>query len=119
MVLGFPFRMDNTGRIAYAEDGESLRALIEQVLFTAPGERPNRIDFGTPLMQLPFAAPNTEVISGVQFLVESALQQWLGDLIDVEAVQIDALPDGVLQVVVHYRARKTLERRSDAFEYRT
>ena len=61
-----------------------MRDLIEQVLFTAPGERVNRPDFGSGLLQLVFAPNSDELAAATQFLVQGALQQWLGDLIEVE-----------------------------------
>ena len=49
------------------------------MLFTAPGERVNRPDFGSGLLQLVFAPNSDELAGATQFLVQGALQQWLGD----------------------------------------
>ena len=84
--LDYPFHFDTRGRTAETGDDAHIRDLIEQVLFTAPGERVNRPTFGSGLMQLVFA-PNSDTLAATtQFLVQGALQQWLGDLIIVEAV---------------------------------
>jgi hypothetical protein len=82
MQIGHPLRTDGLGRIASVNEDEHVRDLIEQVLFTSPGERVNRPTFGTGILQFVFA-PNSEEVAGtLQFLIEGALTQWLGDLIE-------------------------------------
>ena len=80
--------------------------MIEQVLFTSPGERVNRPTFGSGIMQLVFEPNSEELITTTQYLVQSALQQWLGDLIEVNAVTV-ASSDAGLSVTVQYRIRRT------------
>ena len=86
-----------TARTARTDRAGYLRDLIEQVLFTAPGERVNRPDFGAGVGQLVFAPTGPEVAATTQMLVHGALQQWLGDLIDVAGVQVSAV-DSTLTV---------------------
>jgi phage baseplate assembly protein W len=114
MQLGYPFQIDSRGRTAAAGDDRHLRDLIEQLLFTAPGERPNRPSFGTGLMQLVFAPNSDELATATQFLVQSALQQWLGELILVEAVQVENR-DSLLQVTVQYVDRRSQQRQLASF----
>ncbi len=52
--LDFPYRISATGRSATTGDADHVRDLIEQVLFTAPGERVMRPDFGSGLLALVF-----------------------------------------------------------------
>lgn len=99
--IDYPFHFDGRGRTAQAESSDYLRDLIEQVLLTAPGERVMRPAFGSGLMQLVFAAASPEVAATTQFLVQGALQQWLGDLISVESVDVQAR-DGALIISVQY-----------------
>jgi hypothetical protein len=76
--------------------------MIHQVLFTNPGERVNRPDFGCGLLQLVFM-PNSEALAAAtQFTVQGALQRWLGDVIQVERVEVTAV-DARLHVEVVYR----------------
>jgi hypothetical protein len=82
--------------------------MIEQVLFTSPGERVNRPDFGSGLMQLVFQPNSSELATTTQFLVQGALQQWLGELIEVIAVEVENI-DSKLQVIVQYTIRSTLQ----------
>jgi len=109
MQVDFPFTVDPRGRTTATTDAEHVRDLVEQVLFTAPGERVNRPSFGSGLLQLVFAPLSEELASATQFLVQGALQQWLGDLIQVEAVEVDAV-DATLAVRVVYTLRRTGER---------
>ena len=102
MPMGFPFSLDAAGRTRRATGDEWVRQALEQLLFTLPGERVNRPDFGTEIAQLVFAPATPELASATRFLVQGALQRWLGDRVLVEAVEVEA--DGaVLEVVVRYR----------------
>jgi uncharacterized protein len=109
MNVSFPLAFDSRGRTAAADDAKHVRDLIEQVLFTAPGERVNRPDFGSGLLQLVFAGNSTELATTTQFLVQGALQQWLGDLILVESIQVE-VDDATLRLTVQYLLRRSQER---------
>ncbi len=110
MQIDFPFHVDGRGRAATTDDEEHVRDLIEQVLFTSPGERVNRPTFGSGLMNLVFAPNSDELATATQFMVMGALQQWLGEIIQVEAVEI-AAEDAHLRVAVQYVVRRNQERR--------
>ena len=100
--LGFPVRLDSRGRTASATDEEYLRGLVEQVLFTRPGERVNRPDFGSGVDALVFAPVGDGPARATQALVQGALQRFLGDLLQVERVDVEAA-DSTLTVDVVYR----------------
>ena len=104
MHVDFPFHLDGRGRTAGTTDDDYLRDLVEQVLFTAPGERVNRPAFGSGVLQLVFAPNSDELATATEFLVQSALQQWLADLVEVQAVEVTA-EDSTLRVAVRFRAR--------------
>ena len=114
MNIDFPFHVDNRGRTAQAGDDKHIRDLIEQVLFTSPGERVNRPTFGCGLMQLVFQPNSNELATATQFLVQGALQQWLGDLIQVDDVQVES-QESSLHVTVLYTVRRTQERQVAQF----
>ncbi|MEO0078970.1 MAG: GPW/gp25 family protein [candidate division WOR-3 bacterium] len=114
MNISYPFHFDHRGRTAEASYHEHIRDMIEQVLFTNPGERVNRPDFGCGLMQLVFAPNSDELAAATQFLVQGALQQWLGDLIQVDAVKVRAV-EAELKVLVQYTIRLTQETRTAEF----
>ena len=76
-----------------------VRQLVEQVLFTSPGERVNLPDFGSGLLQLPFAPNSVEMAAATQFAVQAALQKWLSNYIKVQSVVASA-EEAVLTVTV-------------------
>jgi len=108
MNVDFPYHVDPRGRTAEADRDGHIRDMIEQALFTAPGERVNRPDFGTGLMQLVFAPNSDEVAATLQLLVRGALQQWLGDKIRVDEVLSESR-DATLSVTVRYTVLLTQE----------
>ena len=114
MNIDFPFHFDGRGRTASAGENEHIRDLIEQVLFTAPGERVNRPDFGSGLLRLVFAPNSDELAAATQFLVQGSLQQWLGDLIQVDEVQVEN-EDSALRVTVVYTIRRTQQQQVAQF----
>lgn len=109
MNLDYPYHFDGRNRTAEADDDDHIRDLIEQVLFTMPGERVNRPDFGSGVMQLVFAPNSPELAATTQFLIQGALQQWLGHLIVVESVAVESI-DGELRVMIVFVKRRTGER---------
>lgn len=113
--LDYPYGFDGRGRTAHTDRAGYLRDLIELVLLTTAGERVMRPDFGSGVRQLVFGAASPEVAATTQFLVQGALQQWLSDLIVVEAVQVDA-SDSSLIIEVRYLDRQTQTRQQARFD---
>lgn len=100
--LDFPFHFDASGRSAQTGVAEHVRDLVEQVLFTSPGERVMRPDFGSGLLALVFE-PNSDTLSATtQMLVQASLQQHLSHLIALQGVTVEH-EEGVLTVSVAYR----------------
>src|SRR5215813_459827 len=114
MNIDFPFSYDTLGRTASTGDDDHVRDMIEQLLFTNPGERVNRPDFGSGLLQLIFAPNSPELAAALQFTVQAALQQWLSDVIQVQALQVSS-EDSKLQVELKYLVLSTAEQRTDVF----
>lgn len=106
MNIDFPYHFDTHGRTAKVDYDAHIRDLIEQVLFTAPGERVNRPDFGSGLLRLVFAPNSDQLAATTQYLVQGSLQQYLGDLIQVDAVEVTN-EDSTLRVSVRYLVRQT------------
>lgn len=118
MNIDFPFKFDRTGRTATTNDDDHVRDMIEQFLFTNPGERVNRPDFGSGLLQLIFAPNSPELAAALQLTIQAGLQRWLGDVIEVQALDVTS-EESTLRVNVKYMVRRTQEARSDAFERST
>ena len=106
MNIDFPLHFDRRGRTAATDDNDHIRDMIEQLLFTNPGERVNRPDFGSGLLQMVHAPNSPELASALQFTMQAALQRYLGDLIDLQNLQVSAR-DSTLSVVVQYVVRRT------------
>ena len=115
MDVDFPYHLDGRGRTATTDPDDHVRDMVEQVLFTSPGERVNRPTFGAGLMQLVFAPTSPELAAAVQAMVQGSLQQWLGAHVSVDAVEAVS-EDSTLRVAVRYTIRATGERRETHFE---
>jgi Bacteriophage baseplate protein W len=112
--LDYPFHVDGAGRTATTDRHDHVRDLVEQLLFTRPGERVNRPDFGSGLMQLVFAPASAELAASLQFTVQAALQQYLAEWIVVEEVEVQT-EDSTLRVRVRYRLVDEAESRTEDF----
>jgi len=114
MNIDYPFHFDAQGRAAQTSDTDHVRDMIEQLLFTNPGERVNRPDFGSGLLQAIFAPNSPELATAMEYTTRAALQRWLGDVIEVHALQFTA-EESTLHVLLKYSIRQTGEQRSDSF----
>lgn len=112
--LDFPFHFDSRGRTALADQDKHIRDMIEQLIFTNPGERVNRPDFGSGVLQLIFAPNSPELAATVQFTMQAALQRWLGDVIEVRSLEVSAV-DSTLTIELVYAIHRTGEIQTAAF----
>lgn len=115
MEIAFPFYINKQGLVAGATYDDHIYQMIEQLIFTAPGERVNRPDFGCGLDRLVFAAGGDEMVTVTQSLVLGELQKWLGDVIRVEAVQVQ-MEESTLLVTIRYIVLNSGQRREDLFK---
>ena len=116
MQNAFPLRYDGLGKTASCSEEEHIQGLIEQVLFTSPWERVNRPTFGSGILKLLFAPNSDALASATNMTVQGALQQWLGDLISVESVEVRG-DDAVLNVTVQYTIRRSQQRQMALFSW--
>lgn len=110
--IRYPFAIDKSfGQLQEEHDYDRhVEQLILQVLFTNPGERINRPDFGCGLRRMVFA-PNSTVTAGLtQVMVIQSLEKWLGSHINVEEVKVTAL-DERLEVGITYILKVRQDRR--------
>ncbi|HLG14212.1 MAG TPA: GPW/gp25 family protein [Blastocatellia bacterium] len=118
MQIDYPLHFDSRGRTAETSEDEHIRDLIEQVLFTSPGERVNRPTFGSGVLQLIFAPNSDALAAATQMTVQGALQQWLCDWIQIEDVKVES-SDATLTVQVQYTIRRTGQRQVTQFSRAT
>jgi phage baseplate assembly protein W len=114
MHTDYPLHFDQRGRTAATTDDDYLRDLIELVLFTAPGERANRPTFGSGIRQLVFAPNSDALAAATQVAVQGALQQWLGDLIEAQAVDVSR-DDSTLHIEIRYLTRRDQRQQTASF----
>ncbi|MFY9720115.1 MAG: GPW/gp25 family protein [Candidatus Cybelea sp.] len=114
MNIDFPLWFDAKGRTATTDDADHIREMIEELLFTSPGERVNQPDFGSGLLQLVFAPNSTELAAALQFTTQAAVHRYLGDLIDLQDLTVTA-QDATLSVTVKYVIRSTQQQQVNTF----
>jgi uncharacterized protein len=115
MNIDFPLHVDQRGRTVVTGGDDHIRDMIEQVLFTGPGQRVNRPNFGSGLLQLVFAPNSAELATALESTIASALQQWLGEVIELETVKVTG-EDATIRVVVQYTVRRSGQGGVDEFE---
>ncbi len=114
MNIDYPFHFDSRGRTAATDDDDHIRDMIEELLFTNPGERVNRPDFGSGLQQLIFGPNSPELAAALQFTLQATLQRWLGDLIELQALEVTS-EDSTLSILIQYIVRRNNQRQVAQF----
>jgi phage baseplate assembly protein W len=115
MNIDFPFHFDSRGRTAVTNDDDHIRDMIEQFLFTNPGERVNRPDFGSGLLHMVFAPNSPEVAAALHHIIRAGLQRWLEDLVEIQNLEVVS-EASTLRVALVYIVRRTGETRQEIFE---
>lgn len=100
--LAFPFRVKT--RPLNSRRGEHVRDQIEQILFTSPGERVFRPDFGAGTRQLVFEPNGTPLWDVARRQIQAALAEALRGEVDPNSLQVDVLGEGErMELVIRYR----------------
>ncbi|MFD9894257.1 GPW/gp25 family protein [Amycolatopsis sp. NPDC059027] len=113
--IDFPLHFDARGRTAETSYADHVLDMIKQVLFTTPGERVNRQDFGCGLLDLVFEPNSVELAATLQATTAGALQRWLGDVITVQRLEVTA-EESTLRVDLSYVLAETGEERTEVIE---
>ena len=109
MFLNFPYNINSKGKSSTVNNiNEYIKQLLEQLLFTNPGERVNRPSFGTGIRQLVFSPNSDEIVSITKALIQGNLQNWLSDYIIVEEVDTKSV-ESSLFVTIKYIVKSTSE----------
>jgi uncharacterized protein len=117
MEIAYPFHIDDRGQVADAPYDAHVEQLIEELLFTAPGERVNRPTFGCGVIRLLFAPDDDELATANQFLIQGELQRWLGNLIQVQSLSFQG-QGAMLVITVQYVVLRTGRSATARFERR-
>jgi uncharacterized protein len=114
MNIDYPFHFDGRGRTAATTDDDHIRDMLEQLIFTSPGERVNRPDFGSGILQLIFAPNSPELAATLQFTLQAAIQRWLGDVLELQSLEVTSA-DSTLTIDVQYLVRRTQQQQAATF----
>ena len=115
--LSAPYRIDGSGRTAMTGDiRRHARDLIEAVLFTSPGERVNRPDFGSGLLDMVFDTNNQALETAADFLIQSAIQRHLSEILTVSELSVRR-DEGLLEITLSYVLRDSGETVTDSFRH--
>jgi phage baseplate assembly protein W len=115
MNIDFPLHFDDKGRTALTDEDDHIRDMIEQLLFTNPGERVNRPNFGSGLLGMVFEPNSPELAATLEFGMQAAIQRELGDLVELRALDVTS-DEANLRVLVQYVVRRTGETRTETIE---
>ena len=111
-AIEYPFAVDQgLGQLAIQTDfSMHVEQLMKQVLFTNPGERINRPDFGCGIRRMVFASNSQESASLAQVTIFQAMEKWLGTLVKVNQVEVSAV-DEMLNIKISYVLKARREHR--------
>jgi phage baseplate assembly protein W len=97
----------NNGLGVTEDSDRHLRDKILAVLFTAPGERVNRPQFGVGLNRYVFEGLDDLTLAAIEFRVSEGLRHDIGDELLIDAVDITSSPaDGELRLSIRFRRRE-------------
>lgn len=113
----FPFGVTGAGGITASGGDEAIRGKIIQVLFTAPGERVNRPDFGCGLFNLVFEANNAVLAAAMEFTIGQALARWLDEEIIVDGIDVTPEEETVT-IEIAYTKKADLSRGAVRVHYK-
>jgi phage baseplate assembly protein W len=117
MNMDYPYGIGADGRTATTDHPGHVRDMLEQLLFTRPGERVNRPGFGCGLLDLVFEPTGSGLTTVVQATTLTAIQNWLGDVLSAESVDVNS-EDAVLVIRIAYRLLATGEQRVETLAVR-
>jgi hypothetical protein len=116
--LSFPLRLSDRDRLTMVEDDADIRQAIRIILFTVPGERVMRPDFGCEIHSLIFYPANQQTAILAERYVREALLRW-EPRIELETVTVTpgATELGELWIDLRYRLKGQYDPRSLVFPY--
>jgi phage baseplate assembly protein W len=112
--LFFPFQVGDLSAPKTANRTQAIRQQLDQLLFTVPGERVNRPDFGCGVQKLVFGPASPQAARTAEYTIKVNIQKFLGTLITADAVQVTT-DDATLFIDILYTVKATNEERAETF----
>ena len=117
--LDFPYDFSGLGRTATTDRADHIRDLMEQVLFTSPGERVMRPEFGCSMWDQLFAPLTAGTLGLIEQAVREALARW-EPRIDVTSVLATGdQSTGAVHISLGYVVNSTNDVRNLVFPFYT
>ena len=88
--LAFPLRLGPGKTLAVTDLEDDVRAMIEQILLTAPGERVNRPTFGVGIYAYVFEANSPFLASQLRIALDENVYEFLGPNVRIVSVEVTA-----------------------------
>jgi phage baseplate assembly protein W len=101
LYTDFPYRFGADGLTARTSRADHVRDLLEQLLFTRPGERLTQPQLGAGVQDLLFGPLSEDVAGAAQALIELAIHQHLSREIADSAVEVRVVASALL-ITVRY-----------------
>lgn len=113
--LDLPYHVDGSGRTAITTDRyRRVRNLLEAVLFTAPGERVMRPEFGSGVPEMLFDSNSEALETAADFLIRSSVQRYLSDVLVLDQLAVSR-DQGELHISVVYSLVGEEEQQTETF----
>ncbi len=101
--LAFPFRMGESGP-ATSRRGDHIREQIEQVIFTTPGERVFRPEFGAGAKTLVFEPNSSALWDVTKRRLQASLAEALRGEVDPSSLEVEVFgSEETMELVIRYR----------------
>ena len=114
MYIAFPFQIDSLGFAAEAGYASHVEQMVEQILFTRPGERPNLPEFGCGIQAMIFGPASPKLAAAVRARIEASIQRWIPGVLQLEAVEV-LQEDSTLEIHLRYMLLRSGERQYRVF----
>jgi phage baseplate assembly protein W len=108
--LAFPLRIGSGKSLAVTPLADDVRAMIEQILLTAPGERVNRPTFGVGIYAYVFEANSPFLASRLRAALDENVYEHLGRNVRIVALEVTA-EDAQLHVEIEFEITGTVSGR--------
>jgi len=113
--LKFPLAISQRGVAAASPRTQQIREQLEQLLFTLPGERVTRPEFGCGVQRLVFTGAGEESAAAAEYIISTAIRTYLDDVMQLDALRV-SVHESTLYIDILYTLRDTGAELSASFD---